>query len=264
MPSRISTVLLMGLALAALPRLEARRATGEELTEVRGACAPVFGAEVCTWEQQRGGALAELGATIPLASIAGAPADAPMTWPPVPAATIPLPAAARAAGLADLTVDWEAGGHPPAAFMTPHFDFHFYAIPHAAVDAIDCTDKTKPSQLPAAFGLPDIDLPPEMVHMTGVPTLVGLCVPKMGMHAIASSEMARTDPFTGTIVAGYYRGKPIFIEPMISRALLMKKASFDLAVPRVPGFPAVQPTTFHAEYVAGEQAYRFTWSGFGS
>lgn len=261
---RISTLLVMSLALAVLPRIEALPEAAERLVEVRGGCAPVFGADVCTWERQRDGALVELGATIPLASIAAAPGDAPMVWPPAPTATIALPAGARAAGLVELAVDWEAGGHPPAAFMTPHFDFHFYAIPRSEVDAIDCKDESKPSQLPAAFGLPDIALPPHMVHMTGVPTLVGLCVPRMGMHAIASSEIAREDPFSGTVIAGYYRGRPIFIEPMISRALLMKRASFDLAVPRVPGFPGRQPTAFHAEYVPGEQAYHFTLSGFGS
>ena len=47
----------------------------------------------------------------------------------------------------------------------------------------------------ATFALPDIPLPPDMAKMTGVPTLVGLCVPHMGMHAILATEIERNrDP----------------------------------------------------------------------
>jgi hypothetical protein len=98
--------------------------------------------------------------------------------------------------------------------------------------------------------------------MMGVPALVGLCVPKMGMHAILSTEIERKDAFDGTMVIGYYTGKPIFVEPMISKAMLMKKASFDLPIPNVPGLARRQPTRFHAEYDAARQAYRFILSAF--
>lgn len=259
MSYRRSTVFAALLAVATCASTEPPAAP----VETQGACADVFGSQVCTWEKTSGGALVEAGATIPIASIENAPADAPMTWPPVPAASIDLGAATRQqTAFRQLTVDWEAGGHPPAAFITPHFDFHFYAIPTAEMDAIDCSDTTKPDALPAGYGLPDVPLPPEMAGMIGVPTLVGLCVPKMGMHAIAQSELDRTDAFEGTMVVGYYQGAPIFIEPMISKAMLMKKASFDLPMPALTGFPGPLPTRFHAEYDAASQSYRFVLSGF--
>jgi hypothetical protein len=171
-------------------------------------------------------------------------------------------AARRLGGLAQLTMFWESGGHPPGAFMTPHFDFHFYSIASSELAAIDCKDESKPAALPAAFGLPDIPLPPHMAEMMGVPTLVGLCVPTMGMHAILASEIERKDAFDGTMVIGYYKGRPIFIEPMVAKATLMKRASFDLPIPEVPGLSGPHPTRFHAEYDAAKQSYQFTFSGF--
>jgi hypothetical protein len=49
---------------------------------------------------------------------------------------------------------------------------------------------------------------------------------------------------------------------MIARATLMEKKSFDLTIPDVPGLTGAHPTRFHAEFDAGQQAYRFTFSGF--
>ena len=165
-------------------------------------------------------------------------------------------------GLTQLTMYWEAGGHPPGAYMTPHFDFHFYTVAPSERAAMDCKDLSKPATLPAAYGLPDIPLPPEMARMMGVPALIGLCVPQMGMHALLASEIERKDAFSGSMVIGYYKGKPIFIEPMVSKAMLMEKKSFDLPIPDVPGLAGAHPTKFHAEYDATQQAYRFTFSVF--
>jgi hypothetical protein len=76
------------------------------------------------------------------------------------------------------------------------------------------------------------------------------------------SDIELKDAFGGSMVIGYYKGGPIFIEPMISRAILMRKQSFDLTIPEVPGLAGAHPTLFHAEYDATQQAYRFTFSGF--
>jgi hypothetical protein len=249
-------VVLLGLTSSACARVEA-------VTEIPGTCADVFGGQVCTWARVEGGTLVEAGAVVPVATIEGAPAEMPMAWPPTASASIQMPGVVGdQAGITQLTVNWEAGGHPPGAFMTPHFDFHFYVVPEAEIAAIDCLDERKPATLPAGFVLPDIELPPHMAGMIGVPTLVGLCVPKMGMHGILETEVARTDAFDGTMVIGYYKGEPIFLEPMISRAMLLRRQSFDLPVPVVPGFTKASPTHFHAEYTAASDAYRFVLSGF--
>lgn len=253
----LPVVLVTLLALSA-----GTRAREAALTQVKGACADVYKGQVCTTSTMKGTTLVEVGAVIPLASIENAPAEMPMEWPPVPTASIELPDAVRQqAGLKQFSVDWNAGGHPPVAFMTPHFDFHFYLISREEIAAIDCKSESKPAALPAGYSLPDVPLPPEMAGMIGVPKLVGLCVPKMGMHAVPTTEVERTDAFAGTMVIGYYKGTPIFIEPMISKAMLMKKASFDLPLPNVPGLKGPRPTKFHAEYDAAQRAYRFTLSG---
>jgi hypothetical protein len=258
MPHRVLTVsaFLLAFAVGACSK-------GDALVDLQGGCADAFKAQVCTWAKMKGTTLVEAGAVVPLASLENAPADAPMVWPPVALVVLDMPDAVRQqGGLTQLTMYWEAGGHPPGPFMTPHFDFHFYTVPPSERATMDCKDESKPAALPAAYGLPDIPLPPEMAQMMGVPTLVGVCVPQMGMHAILATDIERKDAFSSSMVIGYYKGKPIFIEPMVAKAMLMKKASFDLPIPDVPGLAGPHPTKFHAEYDAAGQAYRFIFSAF--
>jgi hypothetical protein len=223
---------------------------------VQGECRPVHGSDICVWTEMAGSAPLSFGATVPLKAIESAPADTPMVWPPVAAATIPVPAALTAATTIEtLTVFWEAHGHPPGPYLTPHFDFHFNTLSPAGLDAIDCADVAKPTALPAAYGMTDVDAGP-------IGKLVGLCVPKMGMHAMPEAELQSTTPFQKTMIVGYYKTKPIFIEPMITRATLLEKKGFSIAVPHVPGRPdnARYPTQFRADYDATAQAYRFVFS----
>jgi hypothetical protein len=180
-----------------------------------------------------------------------------MAWPPVPVATIPFPDVARSGSAFDnLTLYWEPHGHPPAAFTTPHFDFHFNAISSEAVAAIDCADQSKPTRLSSRYVMPDVTIP-------NMGTLVGLCVPGMGMHSMPGSELDNTS-FAKTMVFGYYRARPIFLEPMVSRAELLKRRSFTLYVPSVPGQPITTraPTEFRAIWDGRTQSYRFTFSNF--
>jgi len=233
------------------------------IVETQGECGAVFKAQVCTWARMKGDSLVDVGAVVPIASIEGAPADAQMAWPPVAEAKLQLPAAAQSgAGLTQLTVYWEAMGHPPVQFATPHFDFHFYLVPPGEELTYDCMDRSRPAALPAGYVLPDVAMPPDLAKMIGTDTLVGICVPKMGMHSLPTSDMERKDTFTGDMVIGYYAGKPIFIEPMLTKAMLMEKKSFDLPIPTIPGLKANYPRTFHAEFDEKAQSYRFIFSGF--
>jgi len=224
---------------------------------VQGECRPVNGADVCVWGETSGDALVAFGATVPVASAENAPAEAPMAWPPVSAAAIPLPdAVSSATGFKVLTLFWEPHGHPPGPYLVPHFDFHFYAYSADEVNAIDCADSTRPAQLPAAYELPDVDIP-------GIGMLLGLCVPKMGMHSLLGAELHATTPFQKAMIVGYYHGQPIFVEPMITRATLLERRSFSIEVPAVPNRPTNvrYPTTFRADYDSTAQAYRFVFSG---
>ncbi len=253
-----------GLVIAAVGLCLAACAKEVPIVEVAGSCADVFGAQVCTWSHMKGDSVIDVGATVPLASITGAPmGEGPMTWPPKPLAALAIPEGAVAAsGLREFTMLWEPTGHPPAPFMTPHFDFHFYVVPNDARMAISCADTTKPSTLADGYVLPDMDLPPDMAAALGTPKLVGVCIPEMGMHSLRASELADSMPFRGSMVLGYYAGKPIFVEPMISRAMLEEKQSFAQTVPAVPGMAGNYPAAMQATWDSTTQAYRFTFSEF--
>jgi hypothetical protein len=225
---------------------------------VQGDCHDMNGANVCVWGETTGKTLTSFGATIPLAAISNAPDSVPMVWPPVADVTLPLPAEVTSAtGFTAATFYWEPDGHPPAPYLTPHFDFHFYTIPVAAIDSITCADTTKPAELPTGYELPDVAIP-------GMGTLVGLCVPKMGMHSLLASEANGSSLFQHDIIIGYDHQHPIFVEPMISKATLMAQQTFSDEVPTVPNGQAGvhYPTHFEATWDSTAKAYKFTFTGF--
>jgi hypothetical protein len=235
------------------------------VVEAKGECGTAFGGELCSWARVQGDNIVEVGTTISLATFENAPADdhMDMSKPPVPSAVLNLADnVQKASGLKQFTFFWEAMGHPPAAFETPHFDFHFYMIPEAERMAIDCRDTTKPTDLPAGYVLPDEKLPPEIAKVVGVEVLIGVCIPTMGMHSLPAADFDAKTPFRGDMVVGYWKGKPIFIEPMISKAMLMEKKSFELTIPTIPGLTGPHPTVFRADYDERAQAYKFVFSGF--
>jgi len=232
--------------------------------DVPGPCADAFKGQLCLSAKTQGKATTEVSLVVPMASIENAPStEGEMQWPPKPDATLEVPDAVKAgSGFTNFTMYWEAGGHPPAPFMQPHFDFHFYLVPNADRLAIDCVDSAKPAALPTGYELHDEPLPPDMAKMLGVSTLVGICVPQMGMHALPADEVAGKTPFHGDMVIGYFKGKAVFIEPMITKAMLMEKKSFDLNIPAIPGYSGAHPTVFHAVFDATKNAYTFTFSNF--
>jgi hypothetical protein len=233
------------------------------IVEVRGECADVYKGQICTWAHMQGTTLVDVGATIPVASVENAPNEPDMAWPPVALARLQLPKDAQGpSGMTELTVYWEAAGHPPGPYMTPHFDFHFYTIAPTEQAAIDCKDNAKPATLAAGYSLPDQDLPPDMARMIGVKTLVGICIPGMGMHSLPTAELESKEPFTGDMVIGYYATKPVFIEPMITRALLMEKKAMTFPVPAIPGMTGNRPGSWRADYDSTATSYRFVFSGF--
>ena len=248
----IPLVLILSVATLALAALPGARSTFRS-------CGVALGSEVCTWIVMEGEDAVELGATVPLALIEAVPSDAEMVWPPKELLTIALPAEARTAlGIDHMAINWEAHGHPPATFLAPHFDFHFYNVTRDRVEAIDCTDTSKPPTLPAGYALPDLDIP-------GMGVLVGLCVPRMGMHAMAEGHVGATDTFGAAMMLGYYGGEPVFFEPMVSQARLLEASDFSVPIPRVENLPdgVRYPGAFRAEYDAAAEAYRLLFTEFG-
>ena len=236
------------LILAGGAKVQAKDAAAET-------CGSVFGAKVCTSYRTHAGKVTEFSMNVPIALLDQAPASAPMVWPPKPDLVVPLADAVKdKTGFVFTNIYWNPMGHPPAAYMTPHFDFHFYFVPEDRVQGFDCKDTTKPATLPAGYALPDVDVP-------GMGTLIGICVPEMGMHAIPAGDLTPKEPWTSSLMVGYYGGKPIFIEPMITKALLMEKHSFSLPIPEIEPTPNVRyPKRFDAIYHPENEAYDFTFS----
>jgi hypothetical protein len=223
---------------------------------VQGECKPFNGGDICTWGRMSGSTLVAFGATIPVKSIEGSPAEMPMVWPPKADLVLAFPGAVdSASGFSNMNVFWEPHGHPPGPYLTPHFDVHFNNIPVADVARIDCADSTKPAVLPAGYELPDVTIPQ-------LGTLIGICAPGMGMHALPSAELRSTALFEKTMIVGFYHKAPIFIEPMITRATLLARRTFTLPVPDVAGEPAGVrlPASFVAQYDSTAQAYQFTFT----
>lgn len=224
-----------------------------EATE--GPCGQAFGAKVCTSYRTQSGKITEISLTAPVAAVEQAPADAPMVWPPKADVSVDFaPAVKEQTGFTFATIYWEPHGHPPAVYTVPHFDVHFYFVPADQVQSVDCKDTTKPRLLPTAYSLPDVDIPQ-------LGKLVGVCVPAMGMHAVPSGDLAPGKHWEGSMLVGYYSGKPTFIEPMITSALLLRKHSFSLKIPEIEPTPNVRyPKRFRGIYLPGSQTYRFVLS----
>jgi hypothetical protein len=119
-----------------------------------------------------------------------------------------------------ITVNWNAAGHP-APYNRPHFDFHFYTVDQAVIDAItpgrcgelvDCGHFAR-----ATRALPSQYLPGGHIN-------VGAVVPRMGNHLLDSQspELRDSLPFTRTFIYGAYEGELIFWEPMITLDMLRK------------------------------------------
>lgn len=121
-----------------------------------------------------------------------------------------------------ITIDWNPLGHEPAnIYDLPHFDFHFYFISDAARHAIKCLDEdaAKCTKLPST----------DLIAPYYVPTPAG--VPMMGWHWLDSrSPELHGEKFTSTFIEGYYNGKMIFMEPMITREFLLKGGSVNRAI----------------------------------
>ena len=226
----------------------------QSLKNAAGSCGSIFGVKVCTAYRMQAGRVTEFSLRVPIAAIEKAPANKPMVWPTKADVTVPFaPAVRKQTGFTFANIYWNPHGHPPAVYMVPHFDFHFYIAPEQKVLTITCKDTRKPRVIPAGYEMPNDEIP----H---VGKLIGMCIPAMGMHAAPASDFQMKTPWQGSLMAGYYAGQPLFVEPMITRALLLKKHSFSLPVPEIAATPHVRyPNRFRAVYEPKSKAYELAF-----
>lgn len=147
--------------------------------------------------------------------------------------TVPLPEAALAAGYDHVSFDWMPHGHAPGdLFAVPHFDVHFYMTTEAerlAIDPADPLFMEKAANRPSAEFMPPNFVPPPQLDP----------IPAMGEHWVdVTDPVFAGQPFEAVLIYGAWDGEVIFVEPMVTRDLLLSRRDFggDLGQPaRVAG-----------------------------
>lgn len=169
---------------------------------------------------------------------------------------IPMPTQAPATVYNHIGINWQPNGHPPPMVYTvAHFDVHYYLVSMSARDAMTPADPAfaaKAVKAPAAG-----EAPPSYV---GDPQ----GVPRMGTHwTDPTSHEFHGSPFTNTMIYGFYDGRMVFLEPMMTKAFLETKPNETkaLKVPAKYPAPGRYPTSYRVAFDATAREYRVTLLG---
>ena len=167
-----------------------------------------------------------------------------------------LPKQVAMTGFNDFTVGWNPQGHiPPGVYDTPHFDFNFYLIRPAERYKITLQgdDLTRAQKQPAPEFMPDGYMLPE-----------GTAEPRMGAHAVdLSAPEFNRQGFTKTFIYGFYDGRMIFLEPMVTKAFFETKSNVTemLKLPRSYPAHGYYPTKYHVGYDPETKEYVIALEG---
>lgn len=166
-----------------------------------------------------------------------------------------MPDKATLTNIIHIGLDWNPMGHEPdGIYDKPHFDFHFYMVDTVFRNQITMIgdDTLKVGKAPGA----DYLAPDYMVLPGGVP--------KMGAHAVdVTSPELHGQPFTETMIYGYYDGSMIFYEPMITSEFLGSQPNFtaDMKVPVKYPKAGYYPTKFSVVYDSAKQQIKISLFG---
>lgn len=131
---------------------------------------------------------------------------------------VALPNVAAITGYDHFTVNWNPHGHiPHGVYDVPHFDFHFYLISPTERSKITLQgeDLDRAQKQPAPEYMPNGYILPK-----------GTAEPRMGAHAIdPRGPEFNNQPFLKTFIYGFYDGRMIFVEPMVTKAFLESKTN---------------------------------------
>ncbi len=187
------------------------------------------------------GAPTAIGVTISEDALASLPATEAPT-------VLPLPAQAASATVFDhLSLDWEPAGHEPAGlYDRPHFDVHFYLISQAQRQAIGFAPD-EPAPVADAIA---------QDYVSGQTV-----VPAMGQHWFDPTDPNNTPGnFSYTFIYGYHQGSMVFLEPMVTRAMLLSRneVSTDIKQPKSYPKPGYYPTHYSIRFDEAARAYVVT------
>jgi hypothetical protein len=167
-----------------------------------------------------------------------------------------LPAEAGATPFNFVRVTFNSQGHPPPGiYDKPHFDLHFFLITEQEVAALGPADpdfQQKGAQTP----------PPEHIPPDYVPD--PMAIPGHGMHwSDPTSPEFNGQPFTTTLIYGFYEGRAIHLEPMVTSAFLLTQPDFTQAIKLPASFaePGVYPTSYSVRFDAAAGDYVISLEG---
>lgn len=172
-------------------------------------------------------------------------------------ATLALPTDMEHAPFDHISMGWNPEGHAPRGiYDRPHFDFHFYMVNEAEVNAIDPSDPAFAEKAAKAKALVAEHIP---VRYVATPD----AIPRMGIHWVdAASAELNGQPFTTTFLYGFWDGKMVFVEPMITAAYMEsvkttagQAVRFDVSQPKTFETPGYYPTAYSIRYDSGADEY---------
>ena len=247
---------LFALSALSLVSLAGCGGTSPTLSRVVGESRTFGTGKVETWAMvDSSGVVSEVGATIPMTLVRNLATTPPGDGPLGAVASLKYPEVVRQKTFFNtLALHANPQGHPGAYYLTPHFDVHFYNVPDATLRTYSPDDPGSQASsvvLPAGYVMEPFG------------------VPQMGTHAISHTDHEALNgerKFIKTMIQGYYNGKVVFVEPMVTQELMLSKESFTLPVPQPAKFglaaPTLYPTKFWADYNATNDSYEFHYGDF--
>jgi hypothetical protein len=161
-----------------------------------------------------------------------------------------FPAQAQSTGYDHGELDWNPNGHEPVQiYGFPHFDFHFYMATMNELSQIvpgPDTVVVAPQYIPSNY-------------ISGV-----MAVPNMGVHwSDTTSSEFQGKKFTATFIYGFYHGKMLFVEPMITKEFLETHPNVTMNVKQPSAFqtPGYYPTKWSIHYDANKKEYTVSLDG---
>lgn len=162
--------------------------------------------------------------------------------------SLDLPEVAADSLFKHVMFDWAPSGHPPSVYAGhPHFDFHFFML-----------SEEERLQIPA--GTDETPIPPEYMpeDYIPVPGLGTYSFPRMGVHYVDSdAPELNGEPFTRTLIYGFFDGEMIFVEPMITVAHFESHPTEVLPIKQPEAYQKTgyYPTAYQIEYDAEAGAF---------
>jgi len=187
--------------------------------------------------------------------------------------------AGTAAPFVYVEIDWNTEGKPRGpngSFSAPHFDFHFYLLLQADVEAqMTCVStngktcdglKTDYTQMQRFLNLPDVAAVPATYRPD-----VDSSIPAMGLHLIDSTFDYTVDKVnhSPTLLYGTFSGKVVFAEASVTLDTLQDamaapggKISFPFAQPAAFASGIDWPSTFTIQYLPATGGFKAGFEGF--